>query len=105
LRTVLLALDWGADLPLPMPLRVRASAQLGDFVMIIENPDTWFDSESELFMGAALSAGYALRRDLTVLATGSLARVHTRPALNLGIVTVGLEYATRTPRWLRAILE
>jgi hypothetical protein len=105
LRTLLLALDWGFDLPLRGPLRARASAELGDFVMIIENPDTRFDSESELFTGAALSAGYALRRDLTLLARGSLARVHTRPALNLGIVTVGLEYTARTPRWLRAILE
>jgi hypothetical protein len=105
LHTLLLALDWGFDLPLRGPLRARASAELGDFVMIIENPDTRFDSESELFTGAAVSAGYAVRRDLTLVATGSLARVHTRPALNLGIVTLGLEYATHTPRWLRAILE
>jgi hypothetical protein len=105
LHMLLLAVDWGVDLPLHGPLRARASADLGDFVMIIENPETRFDSESELFTGASLSAGYALRRDLTVVATGFLARVHTRPALNLGIVTLGLEYATRTPRWLRAILE
>jgi hypothetical protein len=73
--------------------------------MLIENPDVWLDSESELFVGSELSAGLAVRKDLAVTVAGSLARVHTRPSLDLAFVTVGLEYATRTPGWLRAILE
>jgi hypothetical protein len=40
-----------------------------------------------------------------VNAAGSLARVYTRPSLDLALVTVGLEYSTRTPGWLRAFLE
>jgi hypothetical protein len=104
-RTLLLALDWGFDLPAPGPLRARAAARMGDFVMLIDNPDVWLDSESELFFGAELSAGLQLRRDLALTAAGSIARVHTRPSMDLAFVTVGLEYATRTPGWLRAILE
>ena len=105
LRTLLLALDWGFDLPAPGPLQARAAAHLGDFVMLIENPNTWLDSESELFVGGELSAGLRLRRDLALTAAGSFAHVHTRPSLDLAVVTLGLEYATRTPGWLRAILE
>lgn len=104
-RALLLALDWGFELPAPGPVHARAVARIGDFVMLIENPDVWLDSESELFVGGELSAGVQLRRDLSVTVAGSLARVHTRPSLDLAFVTVGLEYATRTPGWLRAILE
>jgi hypothetical protein len=46
-----------------------------------------------------------LRRDLAATVAASFSRVHTRPSLDLALVTVGLEYATRTPGWLRAILE
>jgi hypothetical protein len=105
LRTLLLALDWGFELLAAGPLHARAAAHVGDFVMLIENPDAWLDSESELFFGGELSAGLRLRRDLALTVAGSLARVHTRPSLDLAFVTVGLEYATRTPGWLRAILE
>jgi hypothetical protein len=104
-RALLLALDWGFELPAPGPLHARAAAHVGDFVMLIENPDVWLDSESELFVGGELSAGLPLRRDLSVTVAGSFARVYTRPSLDLAFVTVGLEYATRTPGWLRAILE
>ncbi|MFN2566025.1 MAG: hypothetical protein ABR499_13595 [Gemmatimonadaceae bacterium] len=104
-RALLVGLDWGVDIPAPGPLRARAAARVGDFVMLIENPDLWLDSESELFVGGELSAGYALRRDLAVTVAGSFARVHTRPSLDLALVTVGLEYATHTPGWLRAVLE
>jgi hypothetical protein len=105
LRTLLLALDWGFELLAAGPLHARAAARVGDFVMLIENPDVWIDSESELFFGGELSAALRLRRDLALTVAGSLARVHTRPALDLAFVTLGLEYATRTPGWLRAILE
>lgn len=104
-RALLLALDWGIEVPAPGPLRARAAAHVGDFVMLIDNPDLWLDSESELFVGGELSAGLQLRRDLAVTVAGSFAHVYTRPALDLAFVTVGLEYATRTPGWLRAILE
>jgi hypothetical protein len=104
-RALLLALDWGFELPTPRPLHARAAARVGDFVMLIDNPDVWLDSESELFVGGELSAGLQLRRDLAITVAGSVARVHTRPSLELAFVTVGLEYATRTPGWLRAILE
>jgi hypothetical protein len=104
-RALLLALDWGFELPAPGPLRTRAAAHVGDFVMLIQNPDLWLDSESELFVGGELSAGFPLRRELAVTVAGSFARVYTRPSLDLAFVTVGLEYATRTPGWLRAILE
>jgi hypothetical protein len=104
-RALLVGLDWGVDLPVPDPLRARAVARVGDFVMLVENPDVWLDSESELFVGGELSAGVRLRRDLALTVAGSVARVHTRPALDLALVSVGLEYAARTPRWLRAILE
>jgi hypothetical protein len=104
-RALLLALDWGLEIPAPGPLSLRAAARIGDFVMLIENPNVWLDSESELFVGGELSAGLQLRRHLAVTAAGSFARVHTRPSLDLALVTVGLEYATRTPGWLRAILE
>jgi hypothetical protein len=102
---LLLALDWGFELPVPGPLHARAAARIGDFVMLIENPDVWLDSESELFVGGELSAGVQLRRHLAVTAAGSFARVYTRPSLGLSFVTAGLEYATRTPGWVRAILE
>lgn len=104
-RALLLALDWGFELPAPGLLHARAAAHVGDFVMLIQNPDLWLDSESELFVGGELSAGFPLRRDLAVAVAGSFARVYTRPSLDLAFVTVGLEYATRTPGWLRAILE
>lgn len=104
-RALLLAIDWGVDIPAPRPLRARAVARVGDFVMLIENPDLWLDSESELFVGGEISTGIALRRDLAMMVAASFARVHTRPSLDLALMTVGLEYATRTPGWLRAILE
>jgi hypothetical protein len=104
-RALLLALDWGVEIPAPGPLRARAAARVGDFVMLIENPDVWLDSESELFVGGELSAGVALWKNIGVTVAGSVARVQTRPSLDLALVTVGLEYATRTPGWLRAILE
>ncbi|MFN2564112.1 MAG: hypothetical protein ABR499_03785, partial [Gemmatimonadaceae bacterium] len=104
-RALMLGLDWGADIPVPGPLQARAAARVGDFVMLIENPDLWLDSESELFIGGELSAGLAVRRDLAVTVAGSYARVHTRPSFDLALVTVGLEFAARTPGWLRAILE
>jgi hypothetical protein len=104
-RALLLGLDWGLEIPAPGPIHARAAARVGDFVTLIENPDVWLDSESELFVGGELSAGVQLRRDLAVTVAGSYARVHTRPSLDLAILTVGLEYATRTPGWLRAILE
>jgi hypothetical protein len=104
-RALLLGLDWGVEIPVPGPLHVRTAARVGDFVMLVENPDVWLDSESELFVGGELSAGLALWKNLAVTAAGSLAHVYTRPSLDLAFVTVGLEYATRTPRWLRAILE
>ncbi len=104
-RAVILGLDWGTDIPVPGPLRAHAAARIGDFVMLIENPNVWLDSESELLLGGELSAGLALRRDLAVTAAGSFARVRTRPALDVALLTIGLEYATRTPGWLRAFLE
>ncbi len=104
-RALLLGIDWGVEIPAPGPLHVRAAVRVGDFVMLIENPDVWLDSESELFVGGEVSAGVTLWRNLAVTAAGSLARVYTRPSLDLAFVTVGLEYATRTPGWLRAILE
>ena len=104
-RALLLALDWGLELPAPGPLNLSGAARVGDFVMLIENPDLWLDSESELFLGGELSAGVDLRRDLGITVAGSFARVFTRPSLDLAFVTIGLEYATRTPGWLRAILE
>jgi hypothetical protein len=104
-RALLLALDWGLELPAPRPLYARAAARIGDFVMLIDNPDVWLDSESELFVGGELSAGLQLRRDLAFAVAGSFARVHTRPSLDLAFVTVGIEYVTRTPGWLRTILE
>jgi len=104
-RAVLVGLDWGVDIPIPGAFRARAAARVGDFVMLIENPDLWLDSESELFVGGEVSASYALRRDLALTVAGSFARVHTRPSLDLAILTFGLEYATRTPGWLRAVLE
>jgi hypothetical protein len=104
-RALMLGVDWGADIPVPEPFRVRAAARVGDFVMLIENPDLWLDSESELFTGGEVSAALAVWRGLGVAIAGSYARVHTRPALDLALVTLGLEYAARTPGWLRAILE
>jgi hypothetical protein len=104
-KALMLGLDWGVELPLRGPLRARAAGRVGDFVMLIENPDVWLDSESELFVGGELSAAFQLRRDLAVSAAGSFTHVRTRPALDLALMTIGLEYATRTPGWLRAILE
>jgi hypothetical protein len=104
-RALLLALDWGFDVPAPGPLRARVAARVGDFVMLVENPNVWLDSESELFVGGELSGGLAVRKDLAIAVAASFARVHTRPSLDLALVNVGLEYATRTPGWLRAILE
>jgi hypothetical protein len=104
-KAVLLGLDWGLEIPAPAPVYARAAARIGDFVTLVDNPDLLLDSESELFIGGELSAGVHLRRDLAVTAAGSFARVHTRPSLDLAILTVGLEYVTRTPGWLRAILE
>jgi hypothetical protein len=52
-----------------------------------------------------VGAGAAGAAASAVAAAGSVARVYTRPSLDLTFVTVGLEYATRTPGWLRAILE
>jgi hypothetical protein len=104
-KALLLGLDWGVEIPAPGPIHARAAARVGDFVMLVENPDLWLDSESELFLGGELAAGVQLRRDLALAVTGSLARVHTRPSFDLAIVTVGLEYATRTPGWLRTFLE
>jgi hypothetical protein len=104
-RAVLLGIDWGVEIPAPGALHARAAVRVGDFVMLIENPDVWLDSESELLVGGELSAGLALWKDLALTAAGSFARVHTRPSLDLALITVGLEYATRTPGWLRAILE
>jgi hypothetical protein len=104
-KALMLGLDWGVQLPIPGPFQARAAARLGDFVMLIENPDLWLDSESELFLGGEVSAGWRMWRDLAVTVAGSFAHVRTQPSLDLAIVSVGLEYATRTPRWLRAILE
>jgi hypothetical protein len=104
-RALLLGLDWGVEIPAPGPVHARAAARVGDFVMLIENPDVWLDSESELFLGGELSAGVALWKNLTMTVAASLARVHTRPSLDLALVTIGLEYATRTPGWLRSVLE
>ncbi len=104
-RALLLAIDWGFELPAPGPLRARAAARVGDFVMLIENPDLWLDSESELFVGGELSAHLRLWRELGATVAGSFARVQTRPSLDLAFVTLGLEYAARTPGWMRAILE
>jgi len=104
-RAVILGIDWGTEMPLPGPIRVQAAARIGDFVMLIENPDTWLDSESELFVGGELSAAVPLRRDLAVTAAGSFAHVRTRPSLDIALVTLGVEYATRTPGWMRAFLE
>lgn len=102
---VMLGIDWGVELPIPGPIHARAAARVGDFVMLFENPDVWLDSESELFLGAELSAGWQVRRDLALAAAGTFAHVRTQPSLGLAMVSVGLEYATRTPGWLRAILE
>ena len=104
-KALMLGLDWGVWLPVPGPFDLRAAARVGDFVMLIENPDLWLDSESELFLGGEVSAGWRMWRDLGLTVAGSFAHVRTQPSLDLAIVTVGLEYATRTPRWLRAILE
>ena len=104
-RALLLAIDWGFELPAPGPLRARAAARVGDFVMLIENPDLWLDSESELFVGGELSAHLRLWRELGATVAGSFARVQTRPSLDLAFLTLGLEYAARTPGWMRAILE
>jgi hypothetical protein len=104
-RALLLGLDWGVGIPVPGPLQARVAARVGDFVMLVENPDLWLDSESELFVGAELSTALAVWKNVAVSAAGSWARVHTRPSLDLAFVTVGLEYATRTPAWLRAVLE
>ena len=73
--------------------------------MLFENPDVWLDSESELFVGAELAAGWQMRRELALTAAGTFAHVRTQPSLGLAMVSVGLEYVTRTPGWLRAILE
>lgn len=102
---VMLGVDWGIELPIPGPIHARAAARVGDFVMLFENPDVWLDSESELFVGAELSAGWQMRRDLALIAAGTFAHVRTQPSLGLAMVSVGLEYVTRTPGWLRAILE
>ena len=104
-KALLLGLDWGVEVPAPGPIYARAAARVGDFVMMIENPDVWLDSESELFVGAELATGVQLRRALALSVAGSFAHVYTRPSLDLAILSVGLEYATRTPGWLRAILE
>jgi hypothetical protein len=104
-RALLLGIDWGGGLPIHGPVQVRAAARVGDFVMLIENPDRWLDSESELFVGGELSASLALYRNLSLAAAGSFAHVYTRPSLDLALVTIGLEYATRTPGWLRTFLE
>jgi hypothetical protein len=104
-RALLIGLDWGVEIPMPALVRARAAARVGDFVMIVDNPDLRLDTESELFVGGELSAALALWKGLAVTAAGSFARVHTRPSLDLALLTVGLEYATRTPGWLRAILE
>ena len=104
-RALLIGVEWGSDVSLPGPFSARAAWRIGDFVMLIDNPDLWLDSESELFVGGEVSAGYALRRDLALTLAGSLAHVFTRPSLDLALVTVGLEYSTRTPGWLRSILE
>jgi hypothetical protein len=104
-RALLLGLDWGVEFPAPGPLRARGAARVGDFVMLVENPDVWLDSESELFFGAELSAALSVWKQVSVTAAGTFARVYTRPALDLAFISVGFEYATRTPGWLRAILE
>ena len=102
---VMLGIDWGVELPIPGPIQARAAARVGDFVMLFENPDVWLDSESELFVGVELSAGWQMRRDLALTAAGTFAHVRTQPSLGLAMVSVGLEYVTRTPGWLRTILE
>jgi hypothetical protein len=105
LRVLLVAVDWGSEIPTPGPLRVRASARVGDFVMAIENPNVRLDTESELFVGAGLSAAMPLWKRFSLALAGSYAHVYTRPTFDLAVLTIGLEYATRTPRWLRTILE
>lgn len=105
LKALILGVDWGFEVPVPGPVHARAAARIGDFVMLVENPDVWLDSESELFVGAELSAGWQVRRDLSLTAAGSFDHVRTQPSLGLAVLSVGLEYATRTPGWLRAILE
>ena len=102
---LMLGVDWGVELPVPGPLQARASARVGDFVMLFENPNLWLDSESELFVGADLSAGWQMRRDLALTDAGTFVHVRTQPSLGLAMLSVGLEYVTRTPGWLRAILE
>jgi hypothetical protein len=104
-RALILAIDWGAAIPIPGPVRLRASARVGDFVMLIENPELWLDSESELLVGGELAAGLPVRRNLAVTVAGSFTHVRTRPSLDVALLTLGLEYATRTPGWLRAFLE
>lgn len=104
-RAVLLGIDWSGVVPMPGPLRVNATARIGDFVMLVQKPDVWLDSESELFVGGELSASLPVYRNLSLAATGSFAHVRTRPLLDLAFVTIGLEYAARTPGWLRAVLE
>ena len=104
-RALLLGLDWGFELPRAGRLRSRATARVGDFVMLVDNPDLALDSESELFVGGELSAAFPVWRSVAVTAATSIAHVRTRPAIDLALLTLGLEYATRTPIWLRAILE
>lgn len=104
-RALMLGLDWGVELPIAGPFNARAAARIGDFIMFIENPDVWLDSESELFVGGELSAGWQVWRALSITAAGAFAHVRTEPSLDLAILSIGLEYATRTPGWLRTILE
>jgi hypothetical protein len=104
-RALILAIDWGTQIPVPGPLGISGAVRVGDFVTLIENPDLWLDSESELLLGGELAAHLPLRRDLGVTVAGSFAHVRTRPSLDMALLTLGLEYATRTPGWLRAFLE
>jgi hypothetical protein len=104
-RALILAVDWGGEIPVPGPVRLRAAARVGDFVMLIENPELWLDSESELLLGGELSVALPVRGGFAVVVGGSFAHVRTRPSLDMALVTAGLEYATRTPGWLRAFLE
>jgi hypothetical protein len=106
-RARLLTARWGLAGRLAGPLSIRASVIGGNFLMRFDD-GPWavggLSTESELFLGARGSLDLVVR-GVGVTAGIEYDRVLTRVPIGLVTLRAGGRVVTRTPAWLRGVLE
>jgi hypothetical protein len=103
--SVFIYLGWGIKLSLLSRISWLNMLRVGNNAMIFLDPHRENNMESELGTGMVSSLSYRFSRSWAICLAGIYNTLYTYKRINLGYLSLGMNYSFSNPEWLREFLE